>query len=608
MKQKNFDKIVVRLAGDSGDGMQLTGNQFAASLAIEGSDIATLPDFPAEIRAPAGTTAGVSGHQLSFGGSSILTPGDYPDVLVAMNPAALKMNVSDVEKDGLIIIDQCAFNEKSIEKAAYTSDPLSSESLGGRQLIELPITTQTIAALSASGIGKKDQSRCKNFFALGVLFWLYDQPVSHTIRYLENKFAKKPEIAAANITVLKEGMVYAQNSGVFRGQFKVDAAQLPPGRYRNLSGNQASAWGLIAAAERAGLNLFLGSYPITPATDIMHELAAHKNFNVKTLQAEDEIAAICSAIGASFAGALGATTTSGPGMSLKTEAMGLAVIAELPLVVINVQRGGPSTGLPTKTEQSDLLQAYFGRHGEAPVPVLAAKSPSDCFHQTIEAARLAIKYMTPVILLTDGYLGNGTEPFMIPEVDELPDLSTSIKEIDPAGFSPYRRDAQTLARDWAIPGVPGLQHRIGGLEKDFKTGAISYDALNHEKMATIRRAKVDGIADDIADLEVYGDTEGGKILILSWGSTFGAIHGKVRKYRAEGESISHAHFTHLRPFPKNTAEVLSKFEKVVVAEMNLGQLEQLIRMKFLVDVIPLIKIQGKPFREDEIAELIDGLL
>lgn len=608
VKENRLDNVVIRFAGDSGDGMQLTGTQFAAVVAQGGNEIVTLPDFPSEIRAPAGTTSGVSGFQLNFGSNNVYTPGDHVDVLVAMNPAALKVNVHSLAPDGFAIIDKDAFTDKAIDKAGYKTNPLTDGSLEEQKIYDLPITSQTLEVLKDSPIPRKDRARCKNFFTLGILLWLHDQEPTYTISHISNKFKKKPEIAEANISVLQEGIAYARNSGLTQSRFKVSEGKLPPGTYRNISGNQAVALGLAIAAGRADLKLFLGSYPITPATDILHELAVFKNFGIKTFQAEDEIAGICSAIGAAFAGALAVTTTSGPGMSLKAEALGLAVVSELPLVIVNVQRGGPSTGLPTKTEQSDLLQAMFGRHGECPMPVLAAKTPADCFYQAIEASRIALKYMTPVILLSDGYLGNGSEPFLVPQVDDLADLSLLKREIDPEGFSPYRRDKQTLARDWAIPGMPNLQHRIGGLEKDYDTGAVCHEPENHEKMSLVRQEKIDRIANDIPELEIFGDQQGGEVVICSWGSTFGAIRGKVEKYREEGKSISHVHFTHLNPFPKNTEEILKKFSKVVVAEMNLGQLDLMLRAKFLIDTIPLTKIKGKPFKEHEIAVVVDALV
>lgn len=612
VKEDTLDNAVVLFAGDSGDGMQLTGTQFAEAVGRQGNEIVTLPDFPAEIRAPSGTQAGVSGFQVNFGETNVFTPGDYVDVLIAMNPAALKVHLHSLANDGIVIVDKDAFTEKAIEKAGYKSDPLGDASLrDGVKIIDLPITSQTLEALNDSSVNKMDRSRCKNYFALGVLFWLYDQNPSNTIKQIKSKFKSKPEFVDANISVLREGMVYASNSGLSQSRFKLSDSSIADGTYRNISGNQALALGLVSASTLAGLNLYLGSYPITPATDILQELAKHKNFGVKTFQAEDEIAAICSAIGAAYAGAMAVTTTSGPGMSLKTEALGLATISELPLVVVNVQRGGPSTGLPTKTEQSDLLQAMFGRHGESPMPVLAASTPADCFHQAIEASRIALKYMTPVILLSDGYLGNGSEPFLIPEIDDLPDL-LSIKEsrqdINAEGFYPYRRDETTLARDWAIPGTLGLHHRIGGLEKDYDTGALSHDPANHQRMTLTRQEKINRIADDIPELDIFGDQDGGEIAIFSWGSTFGAIRGKVEKYRAQGKPISHVHFTHLNPMPRNTADLIKKFNKIVVAEMNMGQLDLLLRARYLADTIPLTKVQGKPFKEDEIATVVDSLL
>jgi 2-oxoglutarate/2-oxoacid ferredoxin oxidoreductase subunit alpha len=599
--------VVIRFAGDSGDGMQLTGSQFASAVAQGGSEIATLPDFPSEIRAPIGTTSGVSGFQIQFG-DSVLTPGDQADILVAMNPAALKVNAGSIAHDGIIIIDIDAFDKKSLEKAGYLEHPVIDGKMDGRVVYSVPITSRTLATLDESSIPRKDRARCKNFFTLGILLWLHEHEADVTVTYLKEKFASKPELAEANIKVLSEGMLYAHNSGIFQSRYSLKESNLAPGTYRNLSGNQAIALGLIAAASGAGLEIFLGSYPITPATDILQELALHKNFGVRTYQAEDEIAGICSAIGAAFAGALAVTTTSGPGMSLKTEALGLAVISELPLIVINVQRGGPSTGLPTKTEQSDLLQALFGRHGECPLPVIATRSPADCFYQAIEASRIALKYMTPVILLSDGYLGNGSEPFQVPRVEDLPDLSGLKKDVEVEGFSPYRRDERTLARDWAIPGTPDLQHRIGGLEKDAVTGEVSHDPVNHEKMTHLRREKVERIAGDIPDLDIFGDQTGGDILLVSWGSTFGSIRSKVIKYREQGASVSHAHFTHLSPLPGNTGEVLGKFKHVVVAEMNLGQLDIILRARFLVDTTPLVKVQGKPFYENEIAAVVDQYL
>lgn len=608
-EENSLDNIVIYFAGDSGDGIQLTGSQFASVVAKTGN-VVTLPEYPSEIRAPQGSVSGVSGYQVNFGDETVLTSGDYADILVAMNPAALKVNLKKVSHSGVVIVDKDAFFQKNLEKAGYVDgcNPIEEDSVNGKKLFALPITSQTLQALEHSELSKTERARCKNFFTLGVVLWLHEQDPDSIITYLSTKFRDRPEIADANIEVLREGILYAQNSGLFKSRYKVRRSGLAAGTYREISGNQAVALGLVAAAKKAGLSLFLGSYPITPATEILHHLAPLKNYvSMKTFQAEDEIAAVCGAVGASFAGALAATSTSGPGMSLKSEALGLAVMSELPLVIIDVQRGGPSTGLPTKTEQSDLMQALYGRHGECPMPVLAARSPADCFYQTLEATRLAIKYMTPVILLLDAYIGNGSEPMMIPEVDDLPDLATLHTEIEVENFSPYRRDEKTRARNWAIPGMAGLQHRIGGLEKDYDTGAISHDAENHNRMTRIRQEKVDRIAKDTPGLKVFGD-EQGDVLILSWGSTYGAIRGKVMSYRRAGHSVSHAHFTQINPMPANTGELLASFKKVVVAEMNLGQLNQLIRAKYLVNTHSLTKVKGVPFKEHEIESVVDELL
>lgn len=609
LQLKDLDKVVIRFSGDSGDGMQLTGNQFTSSAAHHGSDVVTLPDFPAEIRAPAGTIAGISGFQLQFGNQRVNTPGDFPDVLIAMNPASLRANIKDLRPAGFAIVDLDAFDERGIKKAGYPEgvNPLDPEHTLGKKVIAAPITSQTMAALASLDMPNKDKERCKNFFTLGILYFLYDTSPDLTLNWINVKFAKKPLVAEANTKALNEGMIYARNSGFFQSQYRIGSANLRPGTYRSLTGNEATGLGLIAAAERAGLKLFLGSYPITPATTILEEIASHKDFDVKALQMEDEIAGICCAIGAAWAGDLACTNTSGPGIALKGEAMGLAMILELPLVIVNVQRGGPSTGLPTKTEQSDLMQAMYGRNGESPIPVIAAKSPAHCFDMAIEASRLALKYMTPVILLTDGYLGNGAEAFRIPDVNELPDLTVKFRT-DPQGYQSYARDPKTMARQWVKPGTPGLANRIGGLEKDKLTGAVSHDPENHDHMVRARRQKVEGIANDIADLEIIGDQKGGDILIVGWGSTYGAINNKVNRYRAAGKSVSQAHFTHIFPFPKNTLEVLKKFKKIVVAEMNLGQLNSLLRAEYAIETIPLTKIQGKPFTEDEIEVVVDKLL
>lgn len=608
VERDELDRVVIRFAGDSGDGMQLTGNQFSSASAIDGNDVSTFPDYPSEIRAPAGTISGVSGFQVQAGSLKVNTPGDVPDVLIAMNPAALKISIKALARDGFAIVDADAFSERNIVKAGYEDgvDPLSPEALYHKKVYAPKITTHVLEALKDFDMSKKDKERCKNFFTLGILFWLYDRTPDFSINWLKEKFAKKPVLAEANIKAIQEGMIYGQNSGMFQSRYRIPSAPVEKGLYKSITGNEASALGLLAVAERAGLKLMLGSYPITPATEILQFISTYKNFDATTLQVEDEIAGICTAIGAAYAGAFAATNTSGPGLALKTEALGLAVMTELPLVIVNVQRGGPSTGLPTKTEQADLLQAVWGRNGECPVPVLAAKSPADCFHQTVEAGRIALKYMTPVILLTDGYIGQGSEAFKIPKVDELPDLTVT-QRTDPEGFLPYKRDPKTLARDWVIPGTPGMAHRIGGLEKDI-TGAVSHDPNNHDEMVRLRDAKVQGIANDIPDLEVYGDQDGGDILIIGWGSTYGAIRNRVNSYREAGKSVSQVHFTHIWPFPKNTPDLLRKFKKVVVAEMNLGQLSKVLRSVYNIETIPLTKIQGNPFTEAEISVVVDTLL
>ncbi|MDX2469699.1 MAG: 2-oxoacid:acceptor oxidoreductase subunit alpha [SAR324 cluster bacterium] len=608
LKIQELDKVVIRFSGDSGDGMQLTGNQFTGASAHRGNDVVTLPDFPAEIRATPGTIPGISGFQMQFGDHAVNTPGDFPDVLVAMNPAALRANIKDVKKDGFVITDSDTFTEAMIKKAGYADDvdPLDAENVLHKQVIAAPITSQTIETLKDFDIDKKSKARCKNFFTLGILFWLYDISPAFTIQWLKGKFAKKPMLADMNIKVLNEGMLFAQNSGHFQSQYRVQPADLKPGMYRSVTGNEACGLGLVAASNLAGLDLFLGSYPITPATTVLEEVAKYKDHNVKAVQMEDEIAGVCSAIGAAWAGYFACTNTSGPGIALKGEALGLAVITEIPLVVINVQRGGPSTGLPTKTEQSDLMQAMYGRNGESPMPVLAAKTPADCFHMTIEASRIALKYMTPVILLTDGYLGNGSEPFLIPDEKDLPVLKVT-QRTDPKGYQSYARDPETLAREWVKPGTPGLANRVGGLEKDI-TGAISHDPENHDEMVRLRAKKVQNIENDIADLEVLQSPHGDDILIIGWGSTYGSIRNSVDKYQKEGKGVSQAHFSHIFPFPKNTGDVLKKYKKIVVAEMNLGQLAPLLRATYLTETIPLTKIQGSPFTEKEISDVIDTLI
>jgi 2-oxoglutarate/2-oxoacid ferredoxin oxidoreductase subunit alpha len=600
-ERTEVDRVVIRFAGDSGDGMQLTGERFTSASAFFGNDLSTLPDFPAEIRAPAGTLPGVSAFQVHFSDHDILTPGDQPGVLVAMNPAALKANLKDLISGGLLILNSDAFERKNLDKAGYSTNPLEDGSLDSYQVYKIPMTKMTIEAVKNFDVNKKEAERSKNMFALGVICWMYSRPLESTIAWLEKKFAKKPNIAQANVACLKAGHAFGETAEL--AAFEVKPAVLAPGRYRRVTGNQALAFGLIAASVQSKLPLFLGSYPITPASDILHELSRHKNFGVRTVQAEDEIAAVTMAIGASFGGHLGVTTTSGPGLDLKSEAIGLALQLELPLVVVNIQRGGPSTGLPTKTEQSDLMHAMYGRHGESPLPIVAAYSPPSCFWAAIEAARLAIKYMTPVILLSDGYLANGAEPWRIPSVEKLPDISTRFASQPNVGddFWPYLRDDDTLARPWAIPGTAGLQHRIGGLEHADGTGNISYDPDNHHYMTLLRQAKVKAIEEDIDPLEFDAD-EGAKVLVLGWGSTYGAIGAACRRLRLRGKKIARAHLKHLNPFPKNTEQVLRRFDTIVIPEMNMGQLSKLIRSEFMIDSISINKMKGLPFRASELEE------
>jgi 2-oxoglutarate/2-oxoacid ferredoxin oxidoreductase subunit alpha len=609
--EKNFeeiDTVTIRFAGDSGDGMQLTGTQFTNTSAVLGNDISTLPDFPAEIRAPAGSLPGVSGFQLNFSSQDIRTPGDQPNVLVAMNPAALKVNLPDLEEGGTIIVNTDEFNKGNLEKAAYATNPLEDDTLAGFRVHKLPITTLNLRALQEAkvGLGRKEMDRCKNFFALGVLYWLYDRPMEPTLNWIKAKFSKLPEVAKANEVALKTGYNFADTTEVFTTHYTVKKAHIAPGRYRKITGNEATAIGFVTASQLAGRPLFYGSYPITPASDILHELARHKNFGVRTFQAEDEIAAVCAAIGASFAGHIGLTGTSGPGVALKQEAIGLAVMTELPLVIINVQRGGPSTGLPTKTEQADLFQAVWGRNGECPAVVLAPASPADCFHMAIEAVRIAFKYMTPVFYLSDGYLANGAEPWALPKLDELPKIEIKLAD-DPDNFLPYARDERTLARPYALPGTPGLEHRIGGIEKQHITGNVSYDPDNHEFMVRMRQAKVDRVAQEIPDVEVFG-AKSGKVLVLGWGSTYGAITSAVERLQRAGRSVSSAHLRHLNPFPQNLGEVLSSFDKVIIPEMNLGQLCTMIRAKYLVDAVAFSKVKGRPFQIREIERKVEEYL
>lgn len=601
-----LDEVTIRFAGDSGDGMQLTGGQFTNTSAAMGNDLSTLPDYPAEIRAPIGTTYGVSGFQIHFGATEINTPGDHCDVLVAMNAASLKVNLRSLIDGGIIIVNTDGFGDKNLKLAGYSQSPLSDGSLSKYQVFQVDITKLTNLALADMNLGQKIVDKTKNFFALGMMYWMYNRTLDNTTQWITEKFEKKPELVEANTRVMKAGWNYAETTDIFVVKYDVKPAPLKAGKYRNINGNQATALGFVAAADKANLPLFLGSYPITPASDILHELSYFKNFGVKTFQCEDEIAGITSAIGAAFGGSLAITTTSGPGVALKTEAMGLAVMVELPLVVVNVQRGGPSTGLPTKTEQADLLQAVYGRNGEAPIPVIAASTPSGCFDAAFEASRIALKFMTPVILLTDGYIANGSEPWLIPEVKDLKDITVKFRT-DPNNYQPYLRDEITLSREWAIPGTPGLEHRIGGLEKQDGSGNINYEPENHHKMIKLRAAKVERIANDIPLAKVEGD-ETGEILVVGWGGTYGTIKTAVEKKRKEGKSVSHLHLHYINPLPKNVGEILGKFKTILVPEINLGQLIKILREKFLVPAIGLNKVQGLPFRSIEIEEKIEELL
>ncbi len=596
-----LDEVVIRFAGDSGDGMQLTGDRFTTTSALIGNDLSTLPDFPAEIRAPAGTLPGVSGFQVHIADHEIYTPGDAVDVLVAMNPAALKVNIADLKSNGVLIVNTDEFGEQNLRKAAYTTSPLEDGSLDRFRLFKVELTTLTRRSLEGMGLDTKTQDRCKNFFALGMMYWLFSRPMEPTIEWIRTKFAGKPQLAGANITALRAGRSYCEATEFFQVQYEVHPAHLAPGTYRNIHGNSALALGLIAASRLSGLPLFLGAYPITPASDLLHELALHKSFGVTTFQAEDEIAAVCAAVGAAYGGALAVTATSGPGMCLKSEGIGLATAVELPLVICDVQRAGPATGMPTKTEQADLLIAMFGRHGDTSLPVLAAASPADCFETAIEACRIAMTYMTPVIVLSDGYIANSSEPWLLPDAKALPDLTPTFRT-DPEGFLPYARDERTLARPWALPGTPGLEHRVGGLEKEDGIGNISYDPINHERMVHLRAEKIARIADEIPDLEVVGDPAGGRLLILGWGSSRGAVAAAVNKLREMGHPVSRAHLRHLSPFPKNLGDVLARFETVLVPEMNLGQLALLLRARYLKDVVTYSKVQGKPFTRQNIID------
>ncbi len=604
-----IDRVVIRFAGDSGDGMQITGSQFTNTAAIVGNSLATFPDFPAEIRAPQGTLPGVSGFQIQFGETHVYTAGDEPDVLVAMNPAALKVNLSAVHRGGTIIVNEDAFTAVNLEKAGYKTNPLEDDSLSSFRLIKVQITKLTRLALEEiTDLDGRAKDRCKNFFALGLMYWIYSKPLDNTKKWLEEKFGNKPSIALSNIKALQAGYNYGITIEALP-TYNIKAASIKPGVYRNISGNQATVLGLIAASEKSNLPLFLGSYPITPASDILHELAKYKEFGIITFQAEDEIAAAVSSIGASYAGALAITTTSGPGVNLKAEAIGLAIKTELPLVIIDVQRAGPSTGMPTKTEQSDLLMAMFGRHGESPLCVLSPATPAECYKMAFEACRLALEFMTPVILLTDGYLANGAEPWLIPTSDELPNIKTNL--LDPAAhqdkpFSPYQRD-ERLVRQWAVPGMAGFEHRLSGLEGDYLTGAISSDALNHEKMTQVRAQKIQNIQEVIPELEVEGPSSG-DLLVLGWGGTYGSLRAASEEARAEGKSVANAHLRYLNPFPRNLEAVLKSYKKVLIAEINSGQLSVLIRSKYLIDAQPLNKMQGQPFKVREVKEAIDKLV
>jgi len=603
-----IEGATVRFCGDSGDGMQLAGTQLTNTSALIGNDVATFPDYPAEIRAPRGTKAGVSGFQIHFASKEIYTPGDQVDALVAMNPAALTTNLNDLRPNGILIVNRDAFDKKSLAQAGYQENPLEDGSLDGCKVHAIDMTKMTRAAVADLGLSQKEADRCRNFFATGLVFWLYDRKLDPTLRYIDQKFGKRPEIAEANRRALKAGFHYGETVEAIPTQYHVDPAALPPGTYRNVMGNTAMAWGLIAAARRSHKRLFLGAYPITPASDILHELTKQKIFDVLTFQAEDEIAAVCAAIGSSFAGEMGVTVTSGPGFALKSEAIGLAVMTELPLIVISVQRGGPSTGLPTKTEQSDLLQVMYGRNGDCPLPVLAARSPADCFDVAQEAWRLAVRFMTPVCLLSDGYIANGSEPWRIPRVEDLPKFEIRHPSSGGNGqpFHPYDRN-ERLARPWAVPGTPGLMHRIGGLEKQDITGNVSYDPANHQHMVETRARKVARIAQDIPQQELDG-AESGRLLVLSWGGTYGACATAVHTVRSRGIDATHCHLRYLNPFPRNLGAILSRFEKILIPELNMGQLQMMVRAQYLVSTEGLCKIQGKPFRVSEITAKIEELL
>jgi 2-oxoglutarate/2-oxoacid ferredoxin oxidoreductase subunit alpha len=607
---EQLDRVIIRFAGDSGDGMQLTGGRFTSETAVFGNDLSTLPDFPAEIRAPAGSLPGVSGFQVHFADHDILTPGDAPNVLVAMNPAALRTNLRDLPKGGTLIVNTDAFNERNLEKAGYGSDPLTDGSLDGYTVHAIPITTITLEALKEVDVTKREAERSKNMFALGLMSWLYGRPTEGTIAYLEGKFATKPNILEANLKAFKAGYAFGETTEEFAVQYEVRPARLTPGTYRNVTGNTALALGLVAASVKSGLPLFLGAYPITPASGILEELARYKQFGIRTFQAEDEIAAVGAALGASFGGALGVSTSAGPGVVLKGETVGLGVTLELPLLILDIQRAGPSTGMPTKPEQADLLMVLFGRNSESPVPVLAASSPGQCFFAALEAARIAIKYRTPVYLLSDAYLANGSEPWLIPDADALPEIEVGFatEPNEDGQFLPYVRDPETLARPWAVPGTPGLEHRIGGLEKEDRTGNVSYDPDNHDLMTRLRAQKIAGIAADIPELEVDDPDGGAELLVLGWGGTFGPIAAACRRVRGTGRKVAHAHLHYLNPFPRNTGEVLRRYDRILVPEMNLGQLLKLVRAEFLVDAVGYNRVRGVPFKAAELQEAIEAML
>ncbi len=603
---ETLERVVIRFAGDSGDGIQLTGNQFTKTTAAAGNDLATFPDFPAEIRAPAGTLGGVSGFQIQFSSGDVFTPGDSPNVLVAMNPAALKVNLADLTPNGILIVNTDSFGKRDLQKADYGKNPLEDGSLSGYRTFRVSLTDLTLAALSDNPLPKKSKTRCKNFFALGMVYWLYSRPLKPTQDFIRTKFGDKADVLEANLTALKAGYAYCDANNTFQVHYEVPSATLTPGTYRNIDGNTAAAYGLIAAAQTLELPLFYGTYPITPASEILHELSKHKEFGVITFQAEDEIAGVCSAIGAAYGGSLAATGSSGPGIALKLEAIGLAVMTELPLVIIDVQRAGPSTGMPTKTEQGDLLQVLFGRNSDSPCVVLAAQSPSDCFTTAYEAALIATKHMVPVFVLSDGYLAFGSEPWRLPDLETLPGKPVKF-HTDPATFAPYSHDPETLARPWAKAGTPGLEHRIGGLEKQEGSGKISYNPENHQKMVELRQAKVDRVALDLPPIEVFGP-KNGKLLCVSWGSTFGAVRAGVGRCLKRGLDVAHIHLRNLSPFPSDLGEILRRYETILVPEMNMGHLRMLLRASFLIDVKGYSKIQGKPFRESEIAEKIEETL